>query len=55
MCQVDVSTTADGFINLSQEAPGYDVPFSITIAPDQVDILIQWLQEAKKELQSVKQ
>jgi hypothetical protein len=55
MLEINV-TTADKLIVI--EGPNYkDGPDdmmkmdSITVSPDQVDILIQWLKEAKEELQ----
>jgi len=51
MCEIKVETTNDG--NILIVGP-YDLSegtnYSIEISPDQVDALIKWLREAKKEL-----
>lgn len=48
---VTVKTTKEGSIVLEQEYVGSDQPCIIAITPDQVDVIIQWLQEAKAELE----
>lgn len=46
---VTVKTTKESTILIEQEDVGSDQPCVIAITPDQVDIIVQWLQEAKAE------
>jgi hypothetical protein len=46
-----VKTGKEGNILIEQEYVGNDQPNVIEITPDQVDVIVQWLQEAKAELQ----
>jgi hypothetical protein len=48
---VTVKTGKEGNILIEQEYVGNDQPNVIEITPDQVDVIVQWLQEAKAELQ----
>ena len=50
MEQIEVTTTGDGRISISQENPYNDVGSSIIISPDQVDVLCQWLKEEKDKI-----
>jgi hypothetical protein len=49
MTDLKVYVSDKGFICMEQSAGGYDDPSAIAIHPDQVDILVQWLQKAKGE------
>jgi len=51
MCQVKVNTTEKGLICISQDDVGTDEFSVILIHPDQTDLLIEWIKEAKNELQ----
>jgi len=52
---LSVSTTNEGRIEIIQETSELDFESSIiSLSPDQVDILIQWLTEAREELQQTK-
>ena len=46
--EFEVETSDDGHIFINQNAMGDDN--SICLLPDQIDTLIEYLQEAKKEL-----
>ena len=48
--QFAVGTTDEGSITISQEHFGNDTPETVYIHPDQVDLLIQWVKEAKDAL-----
>ncbi len=48
MMEISVKTTAEGRIMIEQSRYESDV---ILLAPEQIDILIKWLQDAKNELQ----
>ncbi len=50
MYDVKVSVSEDGRIFIEQEAPGMDSPNSICLSSDQVDVLIDWLKEAKEKV-----
>ncbi len=51
MWPIEIETTDQGFICISQDAgPMEDDPY-ILLHPDQVDLLIQWLNDAREELQ----
>lgn len=50
MLEVRVSVSEGKIIIDGPETPQYDINPSVEIHPDQVDILIGWLQEAKKEI-----
>ena len=51
MWPIEIETTDQGFICISQDVgPMEDDPY-IMIHPDQVDLLIQWLNDARDELQ----
>jgi hypothetical protein len=47
-------TTSEGQILIEQEFHGSDESQGVIVDPSQVDLLIQWLQEAKAELQQSK-
>lgn len=50
--EVEVATATDGFIEIIQPTGGPDgTEMVVRISPDQVEILIKWLQEAREELQ----
>ncbi len=52
---LSVSTTNEGRIEIIQETSELDFEASIiSLSPDQVDILIKWLTEAREELQQTK-
>jgi len=49
MLEVKVYTAEDGCICIEQEIPHTDT-YPISLNPEQVDIVIKWLQEAKNEI-----
>ncbi len=49
MEEVAVSTN-DGLIEIDQPSNQNNNDYPIIIHPDQVDLLVKWLQEAQKEL-----
>ena len=53
MEEVSVSTTTDGMIEIQQPTgiPGEE-DYPVRIHPGQVDVLVAWLQEAKRELEN---
>ncbi len=55
MEEVAVLTTTERMIEIQQTNVGEDNPTVIVISPDQVDVLIMWLREAKQELQPEKE
>ena len=53
MTDVQVSTNNpnnDGLIYIEQENPTGDYNHTIAVHPKQIDLLIQWLQEAREEI-----
>ena len=50
MQQLKVYVSENGYICLQQECFGTDDSI-ISVHPDQVDLLLKWLKEAKDELQ----
>lgn len=48
MQQLDLQSDDDG-VMLSQEAYGLDVPMLVQISYDQIEMVCEWLQEAKRE------
>lgn len=48
MCEIKCEVTDRGLIKLSQTDCGEE--FAIVITPDQVDVLKEWLDEAKSEI-----
>jgi len=50
MFEIRVSTNK-GKIFITQPVPMQDEPDSIIISPEQVDALIEWLKEARAELE----
>ena len=48
MMEISVKTTEEGRIIIEQSRYESDV---ILLAPEQIDILIKWLQDAKNEIQ----
>lgn len=48
--ELRMATTNDGTVELSQNWDSEDRPDVVVIPLDQIDVLIQWLQEAKAEL-----
>ena len=54
MQQIKVSVRDDGDIWISQPAGlGYDEDAIVSISPDQVDLLVQWLKEAQAEASKI--
>jgi hypothetical protein len=51
MEEVSVKTNEEGKILIVQDNPVGDHDDTIILEPDQVDVIIQWLQEAKAEIQ----
>jgi hypothetical protein len=51
MEEVSVKTTEEGKILIVQDNPVESRGDTISLEPDQVDVIIQWLQEAKAELE----
>ncbi|HCU25577.1 MAG TPA: hypothetical protein DF383_11230 [Deltaproteobacteria bacterium] len=50
--EIQVNTTKEGAIELSQGDTMDDNSYSVIISPDQVDLLIQHLKAAQAELKS---
>lgn len=50
MEEVTVNTTTEGMIEIEQPA-GHDEPSRIILTPEQVPILVKWLQEAAAEIE----
>ena len=44
-------TTDSGMIHISQPDPIDEITPLIIIPPDQVDVIVKWLQEAKAEIE----
>ena len=51
---IEIETTNDGYIDLWQSDFGHEDDH-VRIHPDQVDMLINWLKEAKKKLLEAEQ
>jgi hypothetical protein len=50
MEQISVRTTTEGNIEISQYDPHNHDP-TLIVPPEQADVLIQWIEEARDELQ----
>jgi hypothetical protein len=48
---LSVGTTKEGQIEITGEDAQHEMAMTVTISPDQVDLLIEWLKEARTELQ----
>ena len=54
MFDLEVDASDDGYIDLIQHDPAGEDDY-IRIHPDQVDLLIQWLKEAREQLLEAEQ
>lgn len=51
MWPIEVTVDDQGFIRVSQDLGPFEEPETIVIHPDQVDLLIQWINAARDESQ----
>ena len=53
MWPIEVTKTEQGYIRISQDVGSFDEEESIMLHPDQIDLLVKWLNKAKDELQNL--
>lgn len=51
MLPVKVEKTEEGCICISQDFGAYEEEHSILLHPEQIDLLVKWINEVKEELQ----
>lgn len=51
MWPIEVKVDDQGFIRISQDVSAFEEEAFILLHPDQVDLLIQWVNDARDELQ----
>lgn len=51
MLPIKVKKTDSGFICISQDFGAYEEEHNVLLHPEQVDLLVKWINEVKEELQ----